>query len=250
MHENPMIVGIHQPNFCPWLGYFAKILRCDLFVLLDNAQFVKNGWTNRVRIKTPRGAQWLTVPVLTKGRFGQRIAEVAINDRVKWRKKVIKSLEANYARADYFKTHFPEIAEAISEASPNLCELNVTLIEKITRVLDLDVRFVRGTSLQSTGQKTDLLISIVKAVGGSTYLSGDGAAGYLEEDKFRSTGIRFERNNFHHPVYPQLWGDFVPGLSILDALFNLGADGTRQLLLDELAAKEPAHRALLRGSRQ
>ncbi len=108
-----MIVAIHQPNFCPWLGYFAKILRSDLFVLLDDVQFSKNSWTNRVRIKTPQGAQWLSVPVLTTGRFGQPITEVEINDRVKWRQKVLKSIEANYARAAHFQTCFPEIEQTL-----------------------------------------------------------------------------------------------------------------------------------------
>lgn len=230
-----MTVAIHQPNFCPWLGFFAKILRSDCFVLLDDVQFSKNSWTNRVRIKTPRGAQWLSVPVLTAGRFGQRINEVETNNGIRWRQKLCRSIEMNYTRAPHFRACFPAIETAVLNASLNLCSLNIRLIETVVGMLDLDVRFIRSSALPSAGRQTDRLVSIVGAVNGSVYLSGDGAE-YQEDDKFLRAGIRLRKNSFRHPVYPQLWGEFVPGLSALDALFNLGAEGTRQLLLDERAA--------------
>ena len=233
-----MIVSIHQPNFCPWLGYFSKILRSDLFILLDHVEYSKNGWTSRVRIKTPQGPQWLTVPVLRKGSH-QTILESEINPTVRWEHKILKSLEANYGRAPHFSIHYPQIEAILTQPSSSLAELNAQLLTDLLDTMGIATPIVRSSELNHSGSATDLLVSLVQSAGGSTYLSGDGA-GYQENEKFTVHGISTETNDFRHPEYAQLWGEFTPGLSIIDALFNLGADGTHRLLLDELATKLPA----------
>jgi hypothetical protein len=225
-----MIVAAHQPNFCPWLGYFAKISRSDVFIFMDNVQFSKNTYINRVRIKTAKGSQWLTVPVKTGGRFGQKIGDVQIDEGIDWKAKIIKALKTNYGRARYFRDYFPLLAENIRLANNNLCDLNMGLIGLLSGILNMPARFVRGSVLNCGGKGTDLLISMVSATGGDAYLSGDGAQGYQEEDKFEVAGIKLLKNNFQHPVYEQLWGEFQAGLSILDVLFNVGANATMATL--------------------
>lgn len=226
-----MIVSIHQPNFLPWLGYFYKLTQCDVFVLLDNVQYTKNSFINRNRIKTPRGADWLTVPVIIKGRFGQLIRDVEINSSVDWRKKHLGTLEANYRKAKYFEPIFQGL-ETIYSVNDwiNLCELNIMLLEWALSILGLKKNLVRASDLNLEGESTQLLIDIIKELGGDTYLSGFGGANYQEEELFEKAGITLTYYDFKHPVYPQLWNDFIPNLSIIDLLFNCGSESLDVLL--------------------
>jgi hypothetical protein len=226
-----MIVAIHQPNFLPWLGYFYKIAKCDVFVLLDNVQYVKNSFINRNKIKTPQGAQWLTVPVKIKGRFGQLIKDVEINNTMDWRKKHLRTLEMNYKRAKYFEPVFRGV-EAIYFARDwqNLCELNIEILKWVVSLLGIEKRLMRASELNVKGEGTQLLINIVKEVGGNTYLSGFGGAKYQEEELFKEVGIKLQYYDFTHPVYPQLWSGFVPNLSIIDLLFNCGPESLSIIL--------------------
>jgi len=233
-----MIVAIHQPNFLPWLGYFYKMAKCDVFVLLDNVQYTKNSFINRNRIKTSQGAQWLTVPVKTKGRFGQLIKDVEINNTVDWRRKHLRALEMNYKRARFFETVFQGL-ETIYFAHDwyNLCELNVRLLEWVLSLLGMEKRLVRAAELNVKGVGTQLLINIVKEVGGDVYLSGFGGAKYQEEGLFKEAGINLEYYDFEHPIYPQLWSGFVPNLSIIDLLFNCGPESLNIILYGKGGSK-------------
>lgn len=226
-----MIVAIHQPNFLPWLGYFYKIAKCDTFVLLDNVQYTKNSFINRNKIKTPEGELWLTVPVKVKGRFGQLIKDVEIDNIVDWRKKHLRTLEMNYKRAKFFEQVFSRL-KAVYYVNDwdNLCELNIRLLEEVLSILKLEKKLVRASELNVEGESTRLLINIVKAVGGNVYLSGFGGAKYQEEELFKQAGIALEYYDFKHPVYPQLWSDFVPNLSVIDLLFNCGSESLNIIL--------------------
>lgn len=236
-----MIVAIHQPNFCPWLGYFAKIARCDVFIFLDDVQYSKNGWTNRVRIKTPQGPAWLTVPTVRPSGSRTRVNEALTNDKAGWQEKISKTLEANYARAPFFEEMIALIAPELSGARDSLADLNIRLIERIAGSTKMSAAWTRSSDLGSNGTGTDRLVSLVGCVGGLVYLSGDGASGYQEDAKFLEASIQLEANHFEHPGYPQLWGEFVPGLSILDTLANLGVDGTTELLDQFCRRTELAH---------
>jgi hypothetical protein len=218
-----MIAAIHQPNYLPWLGYFYKICRCDVFVLLDNVQYSKNNIINRNKIKTPQGPIWLTVGVLTKDRHGQLINEVAINNGVPWNKTHYKSLAQNYSKAAYFEKYSPYFERIYESQWLNLADLNETLIRTICQLLGFEhVRFTRASELAASGTETEHLIGICKAVGANTYLSGFGGKKYMDEDSFEKEGIKLEYYDFKHPAYRQLWGDFTPNLSIVDLLFNEG----------------------------
>jgi len=218
---NHKIIAIHQPNFLPWIGFFYKILKSDVFVFLDNVQFSKNSYQNRVKIKSSQGAIWLTVPVLHK--FGQLTKEVKINNREQWREKHLKTLELNYKKASFFKPVFELLQEIyFKEEWELLVNFNIESIFSISKFLGIETEMIRASSLNVSGKSTDLLINIAEELNASIYLSGKGGANYQDEEKFRANGIELKYSDFTHPVYPQLWGEFIEGLSIIDLLFNCG----------------------------
>jgi len=195
--------------------------RVDVFVLLDIVQFNKNGYRNRVTIKTPQGTMWLTVPVVPH--FGQLISEVHINNKTDWRRKHLRTIEMNYKRAPFF-TEIMTMLESVylGQNWEVLYQFNIQLIETVCGYLKLDTPLVVASSLAPQGTSTNLLIDIVKKLKGDVYYSGSGGADYLEENKFAQHGLTLHYTDFIHPVYKQLWKNFVQGTSIIDLLFNCG----------------------------
>lgn len=231
------LVAIHQPNFFPWLGYFNKIARADVFILLDNVQFPKKGgnWLNRVRLIANGNPSWITMPVVRAYHGLRRIHEIQIEDSSPWRTKFSKTVETNYRGAPFFDEIYPALIELINDRTDSLAQFNSSAIMSLARLLRLDTsKLIPGSSLDRQGSSTDLLISMVKQVGGTAYLCGGGAAGYQEDDKFVAAGIELVYQSFEHPVYPQSnTTEFVAGLSIIDSLMNCGFEGARRLMLGE-----------------
>jgi hypothetical protein len=215
------VAAIHQPNFLPWLGFFQKMASTDVFILLDNVPYSKNSYQNRVKIKSAQGEQWLTVPVLTKGRSGQLTCEVLINNAIGWQKKHLAALRTNYQRASAFEQVLTWLEPLYSETYTKLAIFNRALIEAVVHQLKLPVRLVNASSLTSDGSGAGLLLQLVQAVGCAVYLSGPSGRDYLDTSIFRRAGVEVRFQQFQHPVYPQLYGDFIPGLSILDLLMNV-----------------------------
>ena len=215
-----MICAIHQPNFLPWLGYFDKIKQADIFIFMDNAQYTQGTWINRCYIRKDKNKQWLTVPVLHSGRFGQKISETETNYKTNWAEKHLKTLELDYGKAPYFKKYFPDIKKILEQKHKKLADMNIRLIKKITEWLKSETRFIKGSELKVEGIGTNLLINMVKAAGGDTYLCGGGAEGYQEDEKFGENNIKLIYQNFQHPIYKQQSDEFIPGISIIDFLFN------------------------------
>lgn len=218
-----MIISIHQPNYLPWLGYFHKIANSEVFVFLDNVPYTKNSLINRNKIKTQRGANWMTLSVLTKGLNGQLIGDAEINNGMPWREIHWRTIKANYSKAPYFQDYKDRFENVYQKEWKNLADLNETLVELICEILGIrNVKFVRASELGVYGKSTSLLISICKAVGADTYLSGNGGKKYMDEELFEKEGIKLKYSEFRHPVYNQLWGSFVPNLSVIDFIFNEG----------------------------
>ncbi len=221
-----MICAIHQPQYLPWLGYFDKMSRADVFVLLDNVQFKKNEWQNRNRIRTSNdeGWQWLTVPVCHE--FGQNINEVKIKPTVDWRSQHQRAFEANYARAPYFKSFWPEIRSLYEKEWLILGDLNIASVQLLARLLGIKTRIVIASDLSVSAVRTQRLIDICRAVDCGTYLAGAGAEDYMDFDLFQASGIKMEVQQYEHPVYPQLWSSpstpFISHLSAVDRLLNTG----------------------------
>lgn len=227
-----MIIAIHQPNYLPYAGFFQKLARCDRFVLLDDAQYTRNGFINRNRIKTPTGPQWLTIPVHVRG-LESRIRDVAVDPEAIWVAKHRKTLRANYARAPFFDEVMRAVIDPVlGEAGPHwhdLAALNAELIRRICAYVGLATPLVRASEYGVTTVSTQRLVELVRAAGGDAYLSGEGGPRYQDPAVFRAAGIHLIRLSCEPPVYPQLWGPFVPRLSVIDLLFNAGAEAGRWL---------------------
>jgi len=219
-----MIVTIHQPEHLPWLGFFDKIRRADLFVVLDHVPYRKNYFQNRNRIRSAAGATWVTVPVLIKGHFGQPINEVRINHdgSPRWKEKYWTSIEQTYQGSAFWRDHAEPLRRKLESESDLLCELNVSLIEELMRALKIAVPMVRSSRLGLTGSRSELLLNICRAVGAKTYLSGISGQEYLDLELFQANGVAVEFHEFHHPVYPQRHQPFLPCMSVIDLLFNCG----------------------------
>lgn len=228
------LIAIHQPNFFPWLGYFNKIARADLFLILDNVQFPKKGgtWLNRVRLMHGSKPDWITMPVVRAYHGLRRIDEIQIDNAAPWRSKLLKTIEMNYRAAPFFDEVFPVLTGLINDRNDGLAKFNYSAIMTIAKILGLETsKLIRGSTLDGQGRSTELLISMVKSVGGTAYLCGGGAAGYQEDEKFAAEGIELVYQDFQHPVYPQRnSAEFIPGLSIIDVLMNCGYEEARSLI--------------------
>lgn len=222
--DDSVIVAIHQPAYLPWLGYLARIAACDAFVFLDTVQFEKNSFTNRNRIKTANGPQWLTVPVLGHGHTTKPMNELAIDNRQDWRKKHLRSVEQNYSRAPWFKQNFSRLAKLYSEPTDRLADLCFSQLQFWLAEFEITTPVVRASSLPVTGQKSGLVLALCEHLGASRYLSGPMGRDYLELGEFARRGIAVDFDEFVHPAYPQLYGDFVPALSVVDYWMNCGRE--------------------------
>jgi len=218
-----MIVAIHQPQFMPWLGYFDKIDKADVFCFLDNVQYKKNEWQNRNRLKAAQGKQWLTVPV--RFRFPQTIYEVEINNNEKWRRKHLQALHTNYRKASYFNSYFGVFEDIYSREWRNLSDLNIYTTLQLMAALGLEqTQTVRASELTLSDEPTQRLIDICHVHGGDVYLAGEGGASYMAMERFEGSGIDVVFQEFRHPSYDQLYGTFVSHLSVVDLLFCCGPE--------------------------
>lgn len=218
-----MIVSIHQPQYLPWLGYFDKIERSDVFVFLDNVQFKKNEWQNRNKIKTSEGWQWLSVPVIHS--FTQKILEVEINNTVQWGRKHLNALVTHYSKAPFYKNYIDFFEQTYTREWTYLVDINIHVIKYIVKALGLsDKKLVLASDLESREGSSERLIDICKQLGGDVYLSGKDGAKYMDLDIFKEEGIQVIFQDYKHPRYDQLYGDFEPFLSVIDLLFNCGPD--------------------------
>ena len=225
-----MLIGIHQPHYLPWLRYFEKIARADVFIVLDNIQYSKNGWQNRNRIRTANGAATLTVPV--QARLGQSIDTVSIDNQHRWQKKHWASLRQNYARAPYWDRYADALEDAYTREWRTLNELNAFMLTRFLEMLEIDTRIEYASRLGVAGVATERLVNLVRAVGGTAYYSGAYALEvYLDEDELARAGIELVLQEWRAPAYPQVHGgEFVPDLAIVDLLMNCGPE-SRDILL-------------------
>ena len=222
-----MRVSIHQPHYLAWLPYLGKIMHSDCFVLLDDVEFTRNGFQNRNRIKTAQGPLVLTVPV--KQKLSQKILQVEVPDDG-WRKKHWTTLQQAYAKAPFFAAYREPLQSFFAQPWPNLADPTCAMLEWLLEALGGGIRVVRSSSLGIETSSTQRLVDIVRAVGGTSYLSGAHALqAYLDPAIFQANHLPLELFDFSCPVYTQTFGDFVPNLAALDALFQVGPETAREL---------------------
>jgi len=223
-----MILAVHQPQYLPWLGYFDKFDRADVFCFLDNVQYKKNEWQNRNRIKSAEGWQWLTVPV--SYRFPQKIIEVSINNTINWRRKHLQALITNYGKSLHFNRIMEDLGGVYEMERHSVSELNIAVIECLRNLLGLShKKTIRASEYDLSDEPNDRLVDLCELVGADTYLAGAGGAAYMDLKRFEKRGIKVIFQDFIHPVYPQQFGEFLPQLSAVDLLFSCGSDSLRVL---------------------
>lgn len=232
------VVTIHQPNFFPWLGYFDKIARSDIFILLDHVQFQKTGgtWSNRVKLLVGGEARWVTAPIVRNYHGVRAINEIEFQPNDPWREKLLKSLVANYAKAPHFRETTELIKPLIMNPESNLARYNGAAVMAIAESLGLPKeRFRWSSEMGVDTQASEMLISLTRAVGGNAYMCGGGAEGYQQDELFAEAGIELVYQNFKHPRYKQIEGrDFVAGLSIIDAFMHCGLAEVSKILARNL----------------
>lgn len=226
-----MRIAIIQSCYVPWKGFFDLIGQCDRYVIFDRAQFVKRHWHNRNRIRTARGTEWLTIPVVTKGRFEQPIDEVEIAEP--WADKHWRALELAYARAPFFADFAPRVRGWYERAGKErrLTDVNTVFLGEIAALLGLRTDMVRDTEFAAEGRKTERLLDIAKAAGATEYVSGPSARAYFDESLFADAGIAVTWMSYDgYPEYKQLHGGFEHAVSVLDVIFNTGPEAARYLM--------------------
>jgi hypothetical protein len=218
-----MLCSVHQPQYLPWLGYFDKIDRADVFVLLDTVQFKKNEWQNRNRIKTAQGMQWITVPVLY--RFPQLIQDVEINNRENWQHKQRQTILSNYRKAPCWSMLEPFFEEIFSTDWDMIAKLNIHVVKRLAAILGIETPLFVVSDMGIFPEDPDeRLIAITRHFGADAYLAGSGGHGYMDLEKYRESGVDVIFQEYRHPVYAQLYGDFEPFMSVIDLIFNHGRE--------------------------
>jgi hypothetical protein len=214
-----------QPSYCPWIGAFAQMDQSDVFVIFDDAQYTKNDWRNRNRIKTAQGIQWLTVPVFKNG--FPLIKDVLIDNSDNWAIKHLKSIKQNYSRSPYYKDYIGIFEEIYYWKWEYLLDLDMALILKVKEALGITADIDHSSNLDLKGNRIEKLIDCCVKIGATEFLEGHAGKGYLQgegETLFKEAGINLVYQDYKHPVYPQLYGEFVSHLSVIDLLFNCGKE--------------------------
>lgn len=221
--EPQKTIAIVQSCYIPWKGYFDLIAAADEFILYDDMQYTRRDWRNRNLIKTAQGLSWLTIPVKVKGKYFQSIRETEL-DGQDWKKNHWKTLHQNYRRAPYFDQISEVLAPLyLDKQFTHLSELNRALIEVICPLLGISTRIKWSWDYSLVDGKTERLLDLCQQTNGTEYISGPAARDYLDKSLFEEAGVALRFIDYdNYPTYPQLWGEFQHGVTILDLLFNCG----------------------------
>ena len=228
-----MRVAALQPGYLPWLGFFEQMYQADVFVIYDEVQYDKRSWRNRNRIRTADGWCWLTVPVLTKGVFTQKITEVRVNNDLPWKRKHWKALLVNYQNTPYFKKYADFFEDVYKKNWEYLQDLDVEIIKYIKDDLGIRAPLDFLSSHEIEGASTTRVVNLLLKLGADEFYNGAAGRRFFDEELFRKNNIRLIYQDYNHPVYKQRFPGFIPHLSIVDLMFNHGPES-----LDILTGKK------------
>ncbi|MDC0181993.1 WbqC family protein [Candidatus Thioglobus sp.] len=225
-------VAILQSNYIPWKGYFDLIASVDEFIIFDDMQYTRRDWRNRNRIKTPIGLKWLSVPVQVKGKYDQKIRETQLSGS-DWQITHWRILEQNYRNTPYFDEIEEWLKPLYTERFyTSLSEMNLTFISSIISYLSIDTVISNSSDYILASEKTERLVDLCRQVGGTEYISGPAAKAYIDENVFEQMNIKLKWFDYScYQEYPQLWGEFVHEVTILDLLFNCGKNSKSHMRL-------------------
>lgn len=234
-----MKIAIMQPTYLPWIGYFDLIDSVDIFVFLDNVQFEKQTWQQRNRLRAHKGLEWITVPVLTKGQFGQHIKDVELRDTT-FVVKHLKQITQSYQKAKEFHRYFADFSGVLQQAASkgSLCHLNVTLIKWLCSKFQISTKFIMASELNIQGKRSERIVNILKALNAFMYISPQGSEHYIVNDYqiFEGNDISVFYHQYLHPEYVQVYRPFLPYACSLDVLLN---EGEKSLGIIKLGKKDP-----------
>lgn len=232
---NDKLVVIHQPDFMPYLGFFHRLVMADIYIVLDNVQYVRGSsktMTNRDKIKTKDGENWINVGT-KKAPFKSKINEIYVSDDDYWREHSLNLIQENYRNADYFKEIYPHIEKLYSFQCDKMIDFNMASIKMLIELFGIgEIEIQYASDLNATGKSNELIINLVKAAGCNRYLSGAGAKNYYIPELYEQAGVEVIWQKFEHPVYRQQFGGFIPYLSSIDLLLNCGIERSWEILRD------------------
>jgi hypothetical protein len=216
------IVSIHQPNYLPWLGYFHKISYSDVFVFLDDSQYTPKTYTNRCAIPQNGKQNRLSVPVSLE-RWDTPIRGVQLDTRT-FARKHLEFFRHTYGKCQAYNGIMERLQPVFDGGEVNLANFNIALIREIASYIGLETKFVNLSDLGINTKKNQLLVDVMKSVGGDVFVSGIGAKSYIDgnEQIYLDNGVRLAYQNFEHPIYRTRQREFVKGCSIIDLAFNAG----------------------------
>lgn len=223
------IVVVHQPDFLPYLGFFDRLLKADIYVVLDMVQFERGGWTNRDKIKTRSGTQWITVP-MKKTAKETRICDVMLGTDTSWRDSHLCLFSENYRRAPYYGEIMPYIERLYQFDGTRMMDFNMASIQMLMELLDVHIEIRYASEMMLTKKSNELVVEIMNVLGEKYYLSGIGARDYFDKEPYEKAGIDVIWQDYRPTEYPQQFEGFIPYLSSIDALFNCGIINTRRIL--------------------
>jgi len=225
------IVVIHQPDFLSYIGFFHRLLYADLYIILDDVQFVKsnNSWTHRDKIKTKNTEQWLTLSV-QKAQRNTHINKILLSNDIHWKVKNLNLIKENYKKSEFFEEIFPYIEKLYSNTDNKLCSFNIKSILLLLELFDIKIKMEYSSSLKTFNAKSEKIVEILTKVNATHYLSGIGAKNYHNNQPFDDANIEVLWQNFEHPIYNQINGEFIPYLSSIDLFFNCGIKKSREIL--------------------
>jgi len=233
-----MVLTAHQPVYLPWLGLFHKIALSDTYCYFDDVQFLKKDFNSRNKIKTPNGEIWLTVPVLSKNYREKKIREIEIDNDQNWQKKHWKSICLAYKKAPFFEKYADFLEGIYQKKWRYLADINECMLFWFLKELGIKVNYSKASELNFQGQKSDLVLDMCKKMGAGAYIFGALGRDYAQTEKFEKENIKIYFQDYKHPVYSQMHGDFIPNMSIIDLLFNCGDDSFKTLMSGNISKPE------------
>jgi hypothetical protein len=225
-----MVLTAHQTAYLPWAGLIHKISLADKFVFFDCVQMSNDDWERRQYIKTANGKILLTVPLKSKGYRDKKLYELEIDNTQNWRKKHWDSIRFAYKKAKFFYVFESFLEDMYKQDFKYLTELNEYFLRWLLATLKIKVEIVRASDMDFEGQKSDLVLDMCKKLGADMYIFGSQGEGYADKEAFERAGVKLYFQQYEHPVYPQLWGQFQPYMSVIDLLCDVGAEKAREII--------------------
>lgn len=241
-----MILSAHQPAYLPWLGYFHKIAVSDKFVILDDVQFEKNSFTNRNKIKTSNGSAWLSVPIQLNGHISKTIKDMSINNTINWKEKHWKSIYLNYKKSPYFHSYCDFFEDTYKKEWIKLDDLTNYITNYILKELGIKTKMYKQSEIKTNNKKQELILELCEKTNSDIFVFGKLGKSYVDIDVFKTHGVNSYFQDYKHPVYEQIWGEFIPNLAVIDLLFNVSRDNALQIIMNENVTQNEIRKIFLR----